>query len=192
MHTSANLTRRKPRLETLSSLQRSRIGTQLMNTPANVPRKKFSQNEKLQLHPRRHQTYSRPLHFQRASGGIGIRAGLRILCRKAWGFESPLAHHLHDKVKIGGKARKASQKDARYPDLAITPLRWDGRDSPTESLSLSHQRFPLTSWASEPQGPTPYKRRSRDRRIVWPLCTSSAARESPLPPAIDSSAAAFD
>ena len=28
------------------------------------------------------------------SGGIGRRAGLRILCLTAWGFDSPLPHHL--------------------------------------------------------------------------------------------------
>ncbi len=27
------------------------------------------------------------------SGGTGRRAGLRIQCHQAWGFESPLSHH---------------------------------------------------------------------------------------------------
>jgi hypothetical protein len=29
----------------------------------------------------------------RGSAGTGRQAGLRILCRKAWGFNSPLPHH---------------------------------------------------------------------------------------------------
>ena len=33
-------------------------------------------------------------HFQRWSGGIGIRASLRNWYRKVWEFESPLQHKL--------------------------------------------------------------------------------------------------
>jgi hypothetical protein len=32
----------------------------------------------------------------RGSAGIGRQAGLRIQCRKAWGFKSPLPHHKGD------------------------------------------------------------------------------------------------
>ncbi len=42
------------------------------------------------------------------SGGIGRRPGFRYQCRKAWGFESPLSHHLGGRpvVTLAGNGRK--------------------------------------------------------------------------------------
>jgi hypothetical protein len=44
------------------------------------------------LHPKGWRFESSQTHFKSRSGEIGIHVRLRCVCRKAWGFKSPLRH----------------------------------------------------------------------------------------------------
>ena len=66
-----------------------------------------------------------------ASGEIGIHARLRILCRKAWGFKSPLAHQVFG-LDLSDKSDESDTK------LLSDPLEQHGREIALAGVGQDH------------------------------------------------------
>ena len=55
--------------------------------------------------------------YNRASGGIGRHVSLRSWCRKAWEFESPLAHKTKKRCPVFREPLSSSSSHIWYPTL---------------------------------------------------------------------------